>query len=419
MALSGRPRPTKKHLARAERERILRGWILIGTALTVGSALVLIGFGWVQRAFIQPGQPVAVVNGEEITTEQFQARVRLIQLDLVNQYTSALQMSALFGSNPQLQQTIEQQVTTINAQLSSETFLGQRAIDELIDETLARQEANARGIMVSDAELERDIAEAFGFFPEGTPTPLPTLTPAPTFTLDPTQAALAAATPTEGPSPTPTETTAPFPTPTVYTEQAFREDFQSFLDRINADFDVEEQDLRERFLGRLYQRKLLQDFEAGVPETQEQARARHILVADESTAEEVLAKLEAGEVWEDLVAEYSQDTGSIDAGGDLGWFPRGRMVASFEEAAFTAPVGETVGPVESDFGWHIIQVLERDERVLDEDGRQQAAEEAYLTWLQAARAETGVLVFDIWLDRVPSSPSLAPFAPPVAPQTTP
>lgn len=87
-----------------------------------------------------------------------------------------------------------------------------------------------------------------------------------------------------------------------------------------------------------------------------QVSARHILVEDEATAAEVKAKLDAGEDFAALATQYSKDTGSVSTGGDLGYFARGVMVAEFEEAAFTLPVGAISDPVQSSFGFHIIKV---------------------------------------------------------------
>jgi foldase protein PrsA len=91
----------------------------------------------------------------------------------------------------------------------------------------------------------------------------------------------------------------------------------------------------------------------------EQVHARHILVADENTAKQVLAKLKAGGKFEDLAKQYSTDPGSKDKGGDLGYFGRGQMVPQFQDAAFKAKAGQIVGPVKSPFGYHIIQVLDK------------------------------------------------------------
>lgn len=91
-------------------------------------------------------------------------------------------------------------------------------------------------------------------------------------------------------------------------------------------------------------------------------QARHILVADEKTAKEVKAKLDAGEKFEDLAKKYSTDPGSKDKGGDLGWFGPGKMVAEFETAAYALDKGQVSEPVKSEHGYHIIQVTDKKEK---------------------------------------------------------
>ncbi len=78
-------------------------------------------------------------------------------------------------------------------------------------------------------------------------------------------------------------------------------------------------------------------------------------------AERVLGEIEAGGDFATLARQFSDDSASGREGGDLGWFGRGPMVPSFEEAAFGATPGQVVGPVESPYGWHLIQVLDRRE----------------------------------------------------------
>lgn len=89
-----------------------------------------------------------------------------------------------------------------------------------------------------------------------------------------------------------------------------------------------------------------------------QIRASHILVSDEAKASEVMKKIKAGEDFATLAKTYSSDTGSAKNGGDLGLFPRGVMVAEFEDAAFALKVGEVSEPVQSKYGYHIIKVSE-------------------------------------------------------------
>lgn len=85
-------------------------------------------------------------------------------------------------------------------------------------------------------------------------------------------------------------------------------------------------------------------------------KARHILVKDLKTANEIEAKLKAGEKFEDLAKKYSKDTGSASKGGDLGWFGSGKMLPAFENAAYALKLNEISKPVKSDYGYHIIQL---------------------------------------------------------------
>ena len=103
-------------------------------------------------------------------------------------------------------------------------------------------------------------------------------------------------------------------------------------------------------------------------------------------AQEIRQRLADGEEFAALAAEYSDDPGSAANGGDLGWFGRGRMVAPFEEAAFALAVNEISEPVKTDFGYHIIEVLEQD-AAREKDAAQidQERAQAFDTWLQAQR----------------------------------
>lgn len=117
------------------------------------------------------------------------------------------------------------------------------------------------------------------------------------------------------------------------------------LDQVAAQVTVVEDDLR-----RLYAENKERYTEP------EKRRARHILVADEKTADEVLAQLKAGGDFAALAAKYSKDTVSAANGGDLGFATRETFVAPFADALFGMQVGETSGPVKTQFGYHVIQL---------------------------------------------------------------
>ena len=88
-----------------------------------------------------------------------------------------------------------------------------------------------------------------------------------------------------------------------------------------------------------------------------QVRAAHILVRDERKANDLKAKIDAGESFADLAKKWSSCP-SKKKGGDLGWFKKGDMVPEFETAAFNARQGDVV-ICHTKFGWHVIRILEK------------------------------------------------------------
>lgn len=102
-----------------------------------------------------------------------------------------------------------------------------------------------------------------------------------------------------------------------------------------------------------------------------QVKARHILVEQESRALELKAQIEGGADFGELAREHSTDRGSARLGGDLGWFEQGRMVEEFSEAAFGADKGAVVGPVQTRFGFHLIEVQDKRDKTPLEDVRDQ------------------------------------------------
>ena len=87
-------------------------------------------------------------------------------------------------------------------------------------------------------------------------------------------------------------------------------------------------------------------------------RARHILVADEDACNQLKQQLDDGADFADLAREHSTCS-SGKKGGDLGEFGPGKMVREFDDVAFNAEIGTVQGPVKTQFGYHLLEVLER------------------------------------------------------------
>ena len=91
----------------------------------------------------------------------------------------------------------------------------------------------------------------------------------------------------------------------------------------------------------------------------DEVRARHILVEEKAKADELLKKIKAGEDFAELAIQNSIDKGSAAHGGDLGYFTQDMLNGRFTKPVFNAGKGERIGPIKSEFGWHIAEVLDR------------------------------------------------------------
>lgn len=129
------------------------------------------------------------------------------------------------------------------------------------------------------------------------------------------------------------------------------------LDQTLADELTEDLDVPADRLKALYQENIAQ---------YDRVRSRHILVADEATARKILTQVQADRAaFADLAAEFSTDTSNKDKGGDLGLAGRGQFVPAFENALFSGEPGD-VSLVQTQFGWHVVEILERETTSLAE-----------------------------------------------------
>ncbi len=136
----------------------------------------------------------------------------------------------------------------------------------------------------------------------------------------------------------------------------------------------------------------MRDRVVGSLQTAEQVHARHILVNSQATAQALLAQIQAGADFGQVAQQSSQDAVTRANGGDLGWFARGTLPAKeVEDAAFALQPGQISGVVQSAFGYHIVQVLERDPvRKLEGDQFVKVQQQAMENWLNTLRSQAKV-----------------------------
>ena len=253
-------------------------------------------------------------------------------------------------------------------------YLPSFTLEQMIEAIIVRQEAAAREYTYTETEREEATAAYLDELGEAQlrsrilaliPPPLPEPTPIPgedeirqsdellmRAELMSTPAATATPLP---PTPSPTAaqvTPSPeAPTPTLTLEDRV----EAYLVGTGMSREIFEERVQDAW----WRQRLEQEAIAAVPASMSQVHARHILVTNEEDAALALERLEAGEDFAELAAEMSLDPGTKDSGGDLGWFPKGVMTPTFELAAFELEPGQVSDPIQSPFGFHIIEVLER------------------------------------------------------------
>ncbi len=420
---------SNKHLARVEREARQRKWLL-GGLIAVGIAVIgFIGYGILDQFVFQNMKPVAIVNGEKIKAEDLIKRTKYVRSQMGKQYEQYYQDYLMFAGDNTFASQIETYLTQLQTQLSAEyaPTITENVLDRMMEEILISQKAAEMGITVTEEEVDIALQDAFGYFPNGTPDPTATATEFLTPTTNPAVLDLVTATPTEVPptatatlefteTPAPTATATatvdsslptatPAPTATPMTAEGYATTVAEYL-APGAAYGFTEEDFRYMYRIQLLEIKLAAKITEDLKPMQEQVWARHILVANEATAKELYAELQAGADFAQLAQINSLDTSNASTGGDLGWFGRGTMVEAFETAAFALKPGEISEPVKTEFGWHIIQCIDHAERVLTETEFNNYKQKVYTDWLEEQKAAGQYEKLDHWKSVVPLEPGV-------------
>ncbi len=440
----------REYLSRAERERMWQRRAFMTIGIIVGISLLILAIALVYENLIRPREAVSTVEGQEITTADFEKRVRFLRWETGQQIRDLYALTGDINT-----------VSQYASQLTNPLSIGSQVLDEMEEEILIEEEAEARGISIDEAAVDQRVeeymAQSYGLTlpgaPTATPTTEPTVTPTPLVSPTPT----VESTPTTPPAitddgeedaeadaeagaedaqATDDANAAPDADPTATataTATLAAADIQATIDRAEdayydaatAGAEVNRDVVREVFYYDALRTALMDAISAEAPTEELQVRVRHILIAfdpdnagqglpptdeqraaAEEKANEVMAALQNGEPFADLAREVSDDTGSAQNGGEMDWQSPDGFVAAFADTVTTAELGEIVGPVETEFGYHIIQVMGREVRALTDTQLNQRRSQVFSDWLTERKAAATIERNDNWLDRIPDRPTL-------------
>lgn len=142
---------TRKHIARLEREKQQVRLIQTISIAAIAIVVLLVGYGILDTTYFRLQKPVAEVNGEQIKLNYWQERVQFSRINLANNLQQYQYYQQNFGLDT------SQQIQEIQFYLQSPELLGEQVLNQLVDEALVRQEAQKRGITVTDDEVEARI----------------------------------------------------------------------------------------------------------------------------------------------------------------------------------------------------------------------------------------------------------------------
>ncbi len=418
------PKLQREYRSHAEREHEIQRWVIIGTIAAVVIVVLLLAVTIIWDQVITPNQVVASVDGQNITVSQFQKRVRLERYLRNQQLTQLVQTYTSFGyTEQQVVQQLQQSepYATWIKELQVSDQMGLSMIDKMVEEQLIRNAAKEKGITVTQDDINKQIDQYFGYTPPpvvnadataevtATVTPTPTITPTPFVSPTPSPA------PTTTPTPALTATASATPLATLpptatLTNDEQAKQFQDTRDTVFRDLrkqtGMRDADLNSYFEFQAMRIKLQDAVSTDITSTGPFADVRHILVATEEEANDVINALHAGESFADLAKSVSTDTSSGANGGELGWGPISQYVKEFQDAVKTAEIGAIIGPVKSQFGYHIIQVRAREDRELSKDQLDNAKSSAFSNWLKDYKEskKDKTQTNSIWANYVPTDP---------------
>lgn len=418
-------KPERKNPERKLHENDIQRIVLIGTLAVVIIVVGVIGYALVNEFAIKPNKILVTVNEREISVKEFQEYARFNYALNYGSYTPEQLMQFGISFDP--------------------TQFSLDSLNSMIEDTLIEGKAAEMGVEISRADAEEWIELALGY-DSGDPEPTATSTLSPTQTLAPTATSTFVFTPTVPPTATlapditptapPVATSTPedeadAPAPTIeptsapLTEDEFTETFNQQISDVAGIIGLSETRVRELWIDSVYHYLLKEELadlaDLEYETTKVMVHAAHILIKPEyeadATEEEIeeafndaLAllqaakeRIDAGDEFEVVAAELSQDT-SAYKGGDLGWSSPDYYVTEFADAVTTQVVGIVGEPVRTTYGWHLIKVYDRKVVDLSQSELDLNKQSAFTELVDSWVASSGVDVGLEWINYIPDFP---------------
>ena len=405
---------------------MLRWGVAAAGLLTV----VILAGGLIYENVVKPNQTLATVGSATISRQDYwKSRA----VDLYEQALQYQDFAQFVGPDQQGQYlALAQQSLAQLPDVWGSTEVDPGSLEKMIEDQLYLQGLDDLGLEMSEDEIHTFALNRFA------PPGAPLIPPSPTATLTAERAAIAtstaasflatplatpiAATPVTGtpvagtplagtplagtpvaaspisgtPAATPLAAapTAPPATPNAAEALATAEaGFTQFEEDLFGLAHLSRQDY-ERLVAApaLARQKVTDALAAMIGQSAPQVQAAHILLPTREAAEAAYARVtEGGEDFAAVAREVSTDEGTAANGGELGWFTREEMVAPFAEVAFALEPGTISEPVETEFGWHVIRVAERDpDRPLTDLQINRLQQAAVERWLEEQRANIAI-----------------------------
>lgn len=371
---------TRRQIHRHKKDEELQR-ILIWIAVAVLAIIVaVLGYGLYMEKVVKPGRPVAKVGAVEINTQAYQARVRyqrILTREQIGVYQDYLDNIGADETFQALVQQFQATKTSLENQLSPDMTVpfGKQVLDQMVEEIFVRQEAAARGLTVSVAEIDQQVEQFLGYDREAD------------------VAASASESVTE--------------TQSVMTEEEYRQGYANFKTNVLEVSGLSEDDLRRMMEAELLKTALKAQLGENAEAEADQVQLTYLTTTTEEDAEALWQRIEQGEDVAALMEELNQNDDEQNQGGVLPWTTAEQLSSQIGSElttlALDTPIGEAAEPFQGpDSLYYIIYVEGHEVRPIDDYLLQQAQEQGYQKWLAQQQAEK-VEYLD-WQDVTPGEP---------------